>query len=195
MELYNWTPKTLMGKLALENPKTDLKELIKEHGSLKEPQIVDLLIPKIKVELVAVSRISHSLKSGKIYRYKVVALVGNEDGLVGCGAGKAKTRAEANKKAILEAKKNIISLESLRDSNKYTPRTTTSCKKGSTLITVTPLIGSSVTASKRGALYCGIAGLKGLKIVTGNKKRLEKGKVNCPYNYYTALHEAFMKQL
>ena len=139
-------------------------------------------------------RVSHTLSSGKIYRYQAVVLLGKE-GVIGCGVGKDKVKSIAVRKAQKNAKKNLVYLKDLKRDQYYTPKKATKCKKGATLVQVYPLYGRSLTASKCGRIYCELSNLKGIRVVTGNKKRLEKGKVGSKLNYYTALHQAICQQV
>ena len=196
-ELRNWEPKTVLGQKVKQGHFLSLYEALKD-GPIKEPQIVDFLQKDLKIQKVDVARVSHTLKSGKQYLYRVVVLVGNSNGYIGCGVGKSKILANALKTGIFTAKKNILHVGILKKydySEFYTPITVTSSKKGSTSVVVQPLPGYSVTASKLGRKYCQLCNLKGLKISTGNKGRASKGMVNSPLNYYTALHEAVTRQL
>lgn len=193
MNIEYWDPKTKVGRLVKSNEISSLTEVLKNY-SIIEPQIIDHLQKDLIVKVVWADRISHTLKSGKIYGFRIVVLVGKQ-GYIGCGVGKSIVKAQAIKKAVLEAKKSMISLSSLESDGLITPRLITSNKKGATSVTITPLLGTSVTASKLGRIYCELCGLKGVKIHTGNKKRDRKGKVASKLNYFSALHTALKLQI
>ena len=57
---------------------------------------------------VVIRRVSKTVKGGRIARFAAVMVVGDENGHVGCGLGKAAERPEAVRKGIEDAKKNII---------------------------------------------------------------------------------------
>lgn len=185
--LSKWSPKTKLGLEVKQGKYKDLHQVLTQ-SKIVEPQVADYF-GNLSIRIVDVSRVSHTLKSGKVYQYRVTVLVGKE-GLIGCGKGSAVVKALAVKKAVYAAKKELISLASIKKANHYTPMCGASNKKGATLVSIYPLIGGSVTASKLGRTYCELCNIKGIKITTGNKKRLKKGKVGSKLNYYTALHEA-----
>ena len=189
----SWVPRTKLGSLVKSDHYSALSEVLLNHKIL-EPQIIDHFDENWKTQVVSVDRVSHTLRSGKIYGFRVVALLGRKN-FIGCGIGKSTVRAQAVKKAVLEAKKNMICLDKLLSDDTLCPKKTTSTKKGATTVTITPLYGSSVTASKLGRIYCQLCGVSGLRISTGNKKRERKGKVASKLNYFTALHESMRDQL
>ena len=61
-----------------------------------------------KEKLVAVNRVAKVVKGGRNFRFTALVVVGDENGKVGCGTGKAAEIPEAIRKAIQAAKKNII---------------------------------------------------------------------------------------
>lgn len=58
--------------------------------------------------VVAVNRVAKVVKGGRRFRFAAVVVVGDKNGRVGFGTGKAQEVPEAIKKAIDNAKKNII---------------------------------------------------------------------------------------
>ena len=61
-----------------------------------------------KESLLRISRVSKTVKGGRRMSFSVLAAVGDEKGKVGMGLGKAIGVPEAIRKAIANAKKNII---------------------------------------------------------------------------------------
>ena len=68
-----------------------------------EPATLDL-----KEVTVATNRVSKTVKGGRIARQTAIMVVGDENGHVGYGLGKASEYPEAIRKGIEDAKKNII---------------------------------------------------------------------------------------
>lgn len=58
--------------------------------------------------LVAVNRVTKVTKGGRTFSFSATVVVGNGDGIVGYGLGKANEVTEAIAKAIDDAKKNLI---------------------------------------------------------------------------------------
>ncbi|MBR0427945.1 MAG: 30S ribosomal protein S5 [Clostridia bacterium] len=63
---------------------------------------------ELKEKVVAISRVAKVVKGGRNFRFSAVVVVGDENGHVGVGNGKAAEVPDAIKKAIGEAKKNLI---------------------------------------------------------------------------------------
>ncbi|MDN5331566.1 MAG: small subunit ribosomal protein [Tepidanaerobacteraceae bacterium] len=59
-------------------------------------------------KVVSINRVSKVTKGGKNFRFSVLVVVGNKNGKVGVGTGKAQEIPDAIRKAIEDAKKNLI---------------------------------------------------------------------------------------
>ena len=64
----------------------------------------------LKEQLVALNRVSKTVKGGRIARFAAIMVVGDENGHVGVGLGKAAEVPEAIRKGIEDAKKNMITV-------------------------------------------------------------------------------------
>ena len=63
---------------------------------------------ELKEKVVAINRVSKTSKGGRTFSFSALVVVGNENGVVGHGLGKAKEVQEAITKGIDDAKKNLI---------------------------------------------------------------------------------------
>ena len=63
---------------------------------------------ELKEKVVAINRVAKVVKGGRTFRFSAVAVVGDENGHIGVGNGKAAEVPDAIKKAIQEAKKNLV---------------------------------------------------------------------------------------
>ena len=64
----------------------------------------------LKETLVALNRVSKTVKGGRIARFAALMVVGDGNGHVGVGLGKAAEVPEAIRKGIEDAKKNMITV-------------------------------------------------------------------------------------
>ena len=65
---------------------------------------------ELKEKVVSISRVAKVVKGGRTFRFSAVVVVGDENGHIGVGNGKSSEVPDAIKKAIQDAKKNLVSL-------------------------------------------------------------------------------------
>ena len=70
---------------------------------------------EMKEHVVAINRVSKTVKGGRIFKFAALVVVGDGNGAVGFGIGKAGEVPDAIRKGIEDAKKNLIKV-SLRGS-------------------------------------------------------------------------------
>ena len=75
------------------------------QGSIKRVKSSEI---ELKDKLVDIRRVTKVTKGGRTFSFSAVVVVGNENGVVGHGLGKAKEVTEAIAKGIDDAKKNLI---------------------------------------------------------------------------------------
>lgn len=63
---------------------------------------------ELKDRLVSIQRVTKVTKGGRTFSFSAIVVVGNEDGIVGYGLGKANEVTTAIAKGIEDAKKNLI---------------------------------------------------------------------------------------
>jgi len=71
-------------------------------------QHIDENANELKEKLVAVNRVAKVVKGGRNFRFTALVVVGDENGHVGAGMGKAAEIPDAIKKAVQKAKRNLI---------------------------------------------------------------------------------------
>jgi len=79
--------------------------------NIKKVKSTDL---ELKDRLVKVSRVTKVTKGGRHFSFSALVVVGNENGIVGVGLGKAKEVSEAIQKGIEDAKKNLVKVAILK---------------------------------------------------------------------------------
>lgn len=67
-------------------------------------------VSEFKEKLVAVNRVSKTVKGGRNMRFSALVVVGDENGRVGAGMGKATEIPEAIRKANEDAKKHMVNV-------------------------------------------------------------------------------------
>ncbi|NPA86845.1 MAG: 30S ribosomal protein S5 [Candidatus Diapherotrites archaeon] len=108
MKKKDWVPKTKLGKLVASGEIKSMEEALATNLPLLEPEIVDILLPDLKRVILERRITVRVTDSGRRRSYRVTVAVGNENGYVGVGTGKAKEYRVALDKATRNAKINII---------------------------------------------------------------------------------------
>ena len=65
---------------------------------------------ELQEKVVVTNRVSKTVKGGRIYKYSALVVVGNGAGILGYGIGKASEAPDAIRKAIEDAKKNLVKI-------------------------------------------------------------------------------------
>ncbi|RLI80234.1 30S ribosomal protein S5 [Archaeoglobales archaeon] len=109
--IEEWIPRTRLGKLVAEGKIKSIDEAIASGLPLKEPEIIDVLLPNLEDDVLEITMVQRMTDSGRRTKFRVTAAVGNRDGYVGVGMGKASQVAPAIQKAITNAKLNIFKVQ------------------------------------------------------------------------------------
>ena len=71
---------------------------------------IDAATLDLQEKVVAINRVSKTVKGGRIFKFAAIVVVGDGNGHVGCGLGKASEVPDAIRKSIEDAKKNIVEI-------------------------------------------------------------------------------------
>ena len=117
-----WIPRTDLGKQVAEG-KMSLDDIFALGKKIKEPQIVDKLIPNMHSEIIFIGgapgkgggikrtptrRTTRMHRSGRRYRISAMVAIGNGNGYFGIGKAVAMENRVAIEKATINAKLNIM---------------------------------------------------------------------------------------
>lgn len=89
----------------------------------------------LEERVISISKVTKVTKGGRHFRFKADVAVGNRKGLVGIGTGKSNEVAEAIKKAITAANKNVVKINLI--DNRTIPHEAT-CKVGRAVVLLKP---------------------------------------------------------
>jgi small subunit ribosomal protein S5 len=120
--LAAWVPKTKLGKEVKEKTIKNIDEILDSNKKILEEQIVDSLL-SLQSDLMFIGQskgkfgggkrrawkqTQRKTKEGNVPTFATLAVVGDENGHVGIGFGRAKETLPARDKAIRQAKLNVI---------------------------------------------------------------------------------------
>jgi len=103
-----WQPRTEMGRMVKEGKITSISEILRKGQRPREPEIVDVLVPNLEEDVLGIASVQRMHKSGRRAKFRIVAVVGNRDGIVGVAHASVREIGPAIRKAVIKAKLNII---------------------------------------------------------------------------------------
>ncbi len=89
---------------------------------------------ELKEKVVSINRVVKTTKGGRAFSFSAIVVVGNENGVVGHGLGKAKEVQEAILKGIDDAKKNLLRIPLLHGTIPHEQW----CKDGAAKVLIKP---------------------------------------------------------
>ncbi|KAI0985614.1 hypothetical protein GJ496_001694 [Pomphorhynchus laevis] len=137
-----WVPVTKLGRLVYDGKITKLEEIYLYSLSIKEPQIIDHILPDLKDEVLKIMPVQKQTCAGQRTRFKAIVVVGDGDGHIGLGIKCSKEVATAIRGAITLAKLSVIPVRRGYWGNKIGDPHTVPCKVsakcGSVLVRLIP---------------------------------------------------------
>ncbi len=106
--LKAWEPKTTLGKEVKAGKVTSISQIFHSGRKIEEPEIIDVLLPNLKDEVIEIGRVQRMTKNNRKMKFRIVAIVGDGNGHVGIGAGKDIEVKAAIQRAVENAKDSII---------------------------------------------------------------------------------------
>ena len=71
-------------------------------------KLIDASTLELSEKVVALNRVSKTVKGGRVMKFSALVVVGNGNGIVGFGLGKSSEGPDAIRKGIEDAKKNLV---------------------------------------------------------------------------------------
>ena len=106
-----WTPVTRLGRMVQEGEVTSMSQALATGLPLKEPEIVDQLLPGLEDDVLDINMVQRMTDSGRRVKFRCVVAVGNRDGFLGYAEARDDQVGGAIQKAIEVAKLNIIEVD------------------------------------------------------------------------------------
>lgn len=121
----NWQPKTVIGNKVKSGEIISYDDILDNGTKILEPEITDCLLPDIETDLLLIGQskgkfgggqrrvfkqTQKKTQEGNKPKFATIAIVGNKDGYIGAGYGKAKETVPAREKSIRNAKISIIKI-------------------------------------------------------------------------------------
>jgi small subunit ribosomal protein S5 len=142
------------------------------RGGRKEARIK----PEFDHKTVSIRRVTRVTSGGRRFSFSVTLVAGNRKGSVGVGQGKAGDTPLAIDKAVRDAKKNMITIQTTKDMS--IPHEV-QAKYGSSRVIIMPAPGRGILAGSSVRIVLELAGLTSVnaKLLNGTKNRANNAKV------------------
>ena len=126
VDVGSWKPKTDLGRRVRQGEITDIDFILENGLNILEAALVDFFIKDLSMELVEIGQskgkfgggkrsiwkqTQKKTKEGNKPKFSTMVIVGDKNGHVGIGLGKAKETVPAKEKAVRNAKLNLIKIK------------------------------------------------------------------------------------
>ena len=121
----DWKPRTELGTRVKNREIIDINDILDNGLVILEPEIVDTLLPEMENDLLMIGQSKGKFGGGRrrIFRqtqkktregnkpkFAACAIIGNKDGILGIGYGKAQETVPAREKSLRKAKMNLFKI-------------------------------------------------------------------------------------
>ena len=198
-----WEPKTKLGELVKNREIKNIDEILDSNKKILEEEIVDSLL-ELKTDLILIGQAKGKFgggkrrawrqtqkktKEGNVPTFSSMAVIGDENGHVGIGIGRAKETLPARDKALRQAKLNIIKIKRACSSfdcvcpDLHTVPFKIFGKEGSVRVTLIPAPqGTGLVVGGEMKKLLKLAGIKDVYSKTSGKKRTTFNFVKACFN-------------
>ncbi len=198
-----WEPKTKLGREVKDNKITNIDQILDDKRKILEDELVDTLLD-LKFDLITIGQAKGKFGGGKrrawrqtqkktqegnVPTFSALAVVGDENGHVGIGSGKAKETLPARDKAIRKAKLNVIKIKrtcaafDCACSELHTIPFKITGKSGSVRVTLIPAPqGTGLVVARELKKVLKFAGIKDVYSRTFGRKRTTFNLIKAGFN-------------
>ncbi|MHA1883357.1 MAG: 30S ribosomal protein S5 [Candidatus Thorarchaeota archaeon] len=176
--LQDWVPKTHLGKLVKEGHINSIEEIFANNHVIREPEIVDVLFPDLRQEVVDVTMVQRQSDSGQQKSFRITVVVGNGEGIIGIGVGKAPEFVPSVRAAEARAKLNLTVFRrgcgswECRCHDPHSVPFETKGDSGSVQVTLRPAPkGTGLVTADVGKIVLRIAGINDVWSITKGRSR------------------------
>ncbi|MDY6774958.1 30S ribosomal protein S5 [Halorutilales archaeon Cl-col2-1] len=192
-----WIPKTRLGRKVQEGEITSMDAAINSGLPLKEPEIVDTLLPDLDDEVLDINMVQRMTDSGRRVKFRCVVAVGNHDGYIGFAEAKAEQVGAGIRKAIDVAKLNMFKVSRGCGSwecgcgRPHTVALKTSGKSGSVEVELLPAPqGLGLAAGETATSVLELAGIEDIWTKSNGQTRTTVNFAKATYNALLETAEA-----
>jgi small subunit ribosomal protein S2e len=107
-EEKEWQPVTKLGRLVKAGKIKSMEEIYLHSLPIKEYQVVDFFLPKLKDEVMKIKPVQKQTRAGQRTRFKAIVVIGDSEGHIGLGIKTSKEVATAIRAAIIIAKLSVV---------------------------------------------------------------------------------------
>lgn len=188
-EAAEWEPTTKLGRMVKEEKITSLSEVFAKDLPIMEERIINHFLPELEEEVIDINLVQRMHKSGRRVRFRATVVVGDKNAFIGLGNAKAKEVGPAIRKAIVNAKLNMIEVKQGCGSWECGCGTSHSVpfkvtgRSGSVRVTLMPAPkGIGLVASDVIKKILRIAGIKDVWVSTSGDTRTKVNAANATYD-------------
>ncbi len=210
-----WQPKTVVGMKVKRGEITHIDQILNAGLPILEASIVDALLPNLESDLLGIGQSKGKFGGGKssIWRqvqkktaegnkpsFAALVVVGNRDGYVGLGYGKARETLPGREKAVRKAKLNMIKVKRGCGSwecgcgGNHSVPCKIIAKCGSVLVEILPAPkGTGLAMEKEAAKILALAGIKDVYSRTYGQTRTKLNHIKAIFEALRLLSQVKIK--
>jgi small subunit ribosomal protein S5 len=194
---HGWEPQTRLGREVAAGEIDEMEVALRSGLPLKEPEIVDQLLPGLEDEVLDINMVQRMTDSGRRVKFRCVVAIGNRDGFVGYAEGRDDQVGGAIQKAIEIAKLNMIKVErgagswEDRSEEPHSLARRTSGKAGSVTVELIPApLGLGLAASETVRKVVELAGIENAWTKSDGNTRTTLNLAKATYNALESASQA-----